>query len=228
MHDCKLVDTAGIIASQTINNIGDFKYENLNFDPEAISENRSLRGTFNIDYTLPGTREFDRILSTNSGDLQYTWQLYLNWPLIQTIVSSTTVMVNWKPLLADFNTQVSAGETRWDESTISTFVSSAINSGSIVLATNTDLTSALNSTIISYLKQELFVAIYSENGSAPLMWAPQLRFKNVDQLNSQQITFRYFDSELSIISRIDLGCLTKPDAQNNIYKSSICISNSTP
>jgi hypothetical protein len=228
LHDCNLADTDGITASQTINNIGSFRYEKLNFDPEAISGNRSLRGTFNVDYTLPGTRKFDQILSTNSGDLQTTWQLYLNWPTIQTTVNSATTTINWKMLLADFNAHVLTGETLWNENTISTFVSSAINGGAIVLAPNTDFTSALHSSINSYLKQELFVAIYSEGSDSPLMWAPKIRFKNVDQLNTQQLVFRYFDSELLIRSKIDLSCLTQPDAQNNIDRSSTCSSNPIP
>ena len=142
-------------------------------------------------------------------------------------MSATTVTVDWKTLLAEFNTQVSAGVTRWDENTINTFVSSAINSGSLALPKITELNPALHSAINSYFKQELFVAIYSENGDTPLTWAPKLRFKNVDQPSTQQIAIRYFDSDLLIKSSIDLSCLTKPDEQNNIYKSSICASDTT-
>ncbi|PUA29171.1 MAG: hypothetical protein B0W54_00760 [Cellvibrio sp. 79] len=228
LHDCNLIDKDEIIAPQTINNIGSFRYEALNFDPEAISGNKSLRGTLAIDYTLPGTREFDRILSTADGDLQHTWQLYFNWPLSKTNVSTTNITINWKTLLANLDTQISAGTTRWDETTIKAFVSSAISTGAIVLAESTNLTTALDSALVNYLKQELFVAIYTSESTSPLTWAPKLRFKNVDQLNNQTINLRYFDSELLLVSKINLRCLTAPDAQNNIFIAIGCEANNSP
>ncbi|HTF94852.1 MAG TPA: hypothetical protein VL995_01850 [Cellvibrio sp.] len=228
LQDCNLADTSGIIAAQTINNIGGFRFESLNFDPDTISGNKSLRGTLNIDYTLPGTRGIDQILSTGNGNLQSTWQLYFKWPLTQTTVSSTTITVNWVTLLADLKNQISNGETHWDDQAIKAFSDAAITDGLIVLPNTANLAPALNSAIINYLKQELFVAIYTENSDAPLLWAPKLRFKNVDQVTSQQVTLRHFDSDLSITSKMDLSCLAAPDAQNNIYKSSSCESNPTP
>lgn len=223
LHDCNLMDTDGVIATQTINNVGGFKYESLSFDPDAIAGNKSLRGTFNVDYTLPGTHEFDRLLATNNGNLEYTWQLNFTWPLAQTSVSSTALAVNWKTLLAELKTLVSAGQTHWNEDAINSFAASAINSGFIGLQSTTTLTPALKLSLVNYLKQELFVAIYSENGSAPLMWAPKLRFKNVDLVSSQQVVLRYFDSDLLLTSKVNSSCLTTPDVQNNIYKSSNCV-----
>lgn len=222
LHDCNLADTSNIIASRVINHIGGFRFESLNFDPDAISGNKSLRGTLNIDYTLPGTREFDQLLSSGNGNLESTWQLYFNWPLAQTTVNSTTITVDWKTLLAALKTQVTSGETRWDAETVNTFVTAAITNELVALQSTTNLTAALEAAITNYLKQELFVAIYAENGNAPLFWAPKLRFKNVDQVTSQQVILRHFDTDLPIRSTMDLTCLATPDAQNNIYKSSGC------
>lgn len=218
LHDCNLVDADEIIATHTINHIANVRYENLNFDPETISGNSSLRGTLAVDYTLPGTIEFDQLLANDAGDLQTTWQLYFYWPLVQTTVNSATVTLDWKTLLLNLKVQVSGGGVRWDEDAINTFIAFNINTSAITLSTNTQLTTALNRAISNYLKQELFVAIYSENSDAPLFWSPKLRVKNLDQTNTQQIVFRYFDSELSLTSKMDLSCLTKPDEQNNIYR----------
>lgn len=222
LHDCKLVDSEGIVAAQPINHIGNFRYETLSFDADAISGNKSLRGTVSIDYTLPGTREFDRLLSTNNGDLQNTWQVYFTWPLNQTTVNSATVTVNWKMLLADFKTQVSAGKHSWDDETINAFTIAAISTGTITLPNTTELTEALHAAIISYVKQELFVAIYANNSKSPLIWAPKLRIKNIDQPGMQNIVVRYFNSTLPLVSRINLRCLTAPDVQNNIYRAAGC------
>ncbi|HSC66933.1 MAG TPA: hypothetical protein VLC79_04535 [Cellvibrio sp.] len=228
LHDCNLVDTGGLVATHTVNNIGSFKYEQLSFDPATISENSALRGTLNVEYTLPGSQEFDRLLAGDNGNLQPTWQLYFNWPQAHANVSSSTVTINWKLLLADFKARVSAGATQWSDGDISTFVTSEISAGAIGLPTAAELAPTLKSGITSYIKQELFVAIYLEAGNSPLLWAPKLRFKNVDQPDTQQIALRYFESDLSLVSRMDLSCLSKPDGQNNIYKSSSCSGNSLP
>jgi hypothetical protein len=222
LHDCNLADSEGIIATQPINHIGNFRYEALNFDPDAISSNKSLRGTMNIDYTLPGTHEFDRLLSTNNGDLQSTWQLYFAWPLTQTNVSSATATVNWKTLLADLKTQVSAGKHSWDEEDINAFTIAAIVTDTIAFPKAIDITPALHEAIISYVKQELFVAIYANNSKSPFTWAPKLRVKNVEQPGMQNIAIRYFNSTLPLVSHINLSCLTAPDGQNNIYKAAGC------
>ncbi len=223
LHDCNLADSEGIIATQPINHIGNFRYEALNFDPDTISSNKALRGTINIDYTLPGTHEFDRLLSTNNGDLQSTWQVYFAWPLAQTSVSSAMAAINWKTLLADFKTQISAGKHSWNDEDINAFTIAAMSTGSIALANSTELTDALREAIKSYLKQELLVAVYANNSKSPFTWAPKLRVKNVEQPGMQNIVIRYFNSTLPLVSHINLSCLTAPDGQNNIYRSSDCV-----
>ncbi len=222
LHDCNLSDSSGTIPSQAINYIGGLRYESLNFDPQTLTDNRSLRGTFNIEYTLPGTREFDRLLSTNNGDLQSMWQLHFSWPLMQTEVISSTLTFNWQTLLSSLNTQVSAGLTRWDGDQITAFISAAISNGAITSSEANSPTAALRLSISNFIKQELFVAIYAEQGSSPLFWVPKLRFKNSDQINTQQVVLRYFDSTIPLHSRINLSCLAKPDEQNNVYKSPAC------
>ena len=215
--DC-YVEQAG--QRKTINTTNSFFIESDNFNPDTISSNASIKGLFNLDFTLPGSIAVENSLR-DSQSLSNLLQINFAWPLLENVVYSVTVLPDWAIIHQELLQEVNSGRTSWSPQELRDWVSQLVNNDILSVSDTINAYDDFISQLVRHFAQELLVGVYIEPHGDPVLWVPRLQPENIDSQTGSMWSIRYFTNE-TLYSQLTFECLSTPDAQNNIHYLEDC------